>query len=83
MKFVSILIIALILPLILVSLGEVYAQDDLSITECESRCGTRTDMGQVIGNYQAIAACRSRCASQYWNKTEKKDKKKKDSLFDD
>ncbi len=82
MKFLSIMIIGLALASTVVSLNQVFAQDDLSITDCQSRCGTRTDMGQIIGNYQAIAACRDRCARQFWDKTERPEKKRKDSLFD-
>jgi hypothetical protein len=83
MKSFSTLMLAFALTLTMISLNDVFAQDDLSITDCQSRCGTRTDMGQIIGNYQAIAACRDRCARQYWDKTDKPDKKKKGSLFDD
>ncbi len=83
MKSFSILMLAFALALTVISLNSVLAQDDLSITDCQSRCGTRTDMGQVIGNYQAIAACRDRCTRQYWDKADKPEKKKKSSLFDD
>ena len=83
MKSFSTLMLAFALTLTMISLNDVFAQDDLSITDCQSRCGTRTDMGQIIGNYQAIAACRDRCARQYWDKADKPDKKKKGSLFDD
>ena len=83
MKYLSTLMLALALTLTMISLNEVFAQDYSTITDCESRCGTRTDMGQVIGNYQAIAACRDRCARQFWDKTDRPEKKSKSSFFDD
>jgi hypothetical protein len=83
MKSLSILIVALALSLTTISLNEVFAQDDATITDCQSRCGTVTWTGQVVGNPQAIAACRDRCTRQYWNKTEGQEKKQRKSLFDD
>ncbi len=82
MKSLSVLTITLALILTMISLNEAFAQD-VSITDCQSRCGIRTDMGQVVGNYQAIAACRDRCAREYWEKMDRQGKKKKGSLFDD
>ena len=83
MKFPLSLAIAAALTLNLASLNSVTAQD--TITDCEQRCGIRTDTGAFVGNYQAIYACRERCSKQYWDKTEKQGKKGKSSssLFDD
>jgi hypothetical protein len=83
MKSLSILMLALALTLTMISLDEVFAQDDSTITDCQSRCGTVTWTGQVTGNPQAIAACRDRCARQFWNKTDAREKKQSKSLFDD
>ena len=83
MKSLCILILALALSLTTISLNEVFAQDDATITDCQSRCGTVTWTGQVVGNPQAIAACRDRCTTQYWNKTEGQEKEQRKSLFDD
>ncbi|MGO9119997.1 MAG: hypothetical protein ACLQPD_20585 [Desulfomonilaceae bacterium] len=76
MKSLSILMLALALTLTMISLTEVFAQDDSTITDCQSRCGTVTWTGQVTGNPQAIAACRDRCARQFWSKTEGQQKNK-------
>jgi hypothetical protein len=83
MKSLSILIFVLALTLTTISLDKVFAQDDSSISDCQSRCGTVTWTGQVVGNPQAIAACRDRCARQFWSKTEGREKKQSKSLFDD
>jgi len=82
MKYLSMLIPAFALTLTMVSLSEVFAQDE-TITGCQSRCGIRTESGEVTGNYQAIAACRDRCAREYWEKMDRQGKKGKSSLFDD
>ncbi len=74
MKLLSIVILALI-SVLLISLN-VLAQD--TIGECEQRCGIRrTEMGQVIGNPQAIFACRDRCDKEFWKKLEGKEKEGK------
>ncbi len=73
MKWLSIVILALI-SVLLISLN-VPAQE--TIGECEQRCGIRTDMGGVVGNYQAIAACRDRCSREFWKKLEGKEKEGK------
>jgi hypothetical protein len=73
MKLSSIVILALISAL-LISLN-VLAQD--TISDCDQRCGIRTDMGQVVGNYQSIAACRDRCNREFWKKFEGKEKEGK------
>src|SRR5271157_1726713 len=74
MKLLSIVTSALI-SVLLISLNAL-AQD--TIGECEQRCGIRrTDMGQVIGNPQMIAACRDRCNREYWKKFEGKEKEGK------
>ncbi len=83
MKLFSVLIIALVLTLLTIPLNEAFAQDGMSITDCQSRCGTRLETGQVVGNYQAIAACRDRCEREYWEKMDQQGKKRKSSLFDD
>jgi hypothetical protein len=83
MKSLSILIFVLALMLTTISLNEVFAQDDATISDCQSRCGTVTWTGQVVGNPQAIAACRDRCTRQFWDKTEGQKKKQSGSLFDD
>lgn len=82
MKYLSILIIGLALALTMASLNEVFAQDE-TITDCQSRCGRRTEMGVIIGNPQVIAACRDRCTREYWDKIDKQGKKTKKSSFDD
>lgn len=74
MKLLSIAILALI-SVLLIS-PNAPAQD--TIGECEQRCGIRrTDMGQVIGNPQLIAACRDRCEKEFWKKLEDKEKEGK------
>ncbi len=85
MKLLSLLMLVFALTLINIFLNDVFAQDYATISDCQSRCGIRTDTGQVLGNYQAIAACRDRCARQYWNRTEKQERKgkSKSSIFDD
>ncbi len=82
MKYLSILAMTSALILTMTSLDEVFAQDE-TITDCQSRCGRRTETGQVLGNPQLIADCRDRCMRQYWDKTENQGKKTKKSLFDD
>ncbi|MBI4964825.1 MAG: hypothetical protein HY913_16235 [Desulfomonile tiedjei] len=69
-KLLSSLIIALTLMLV-VSLN-VFAQE--TITDCEQRCGRRTDMGARVGPYQAIAECMDRCSREFWKKVDQKDK---------
>jgi len=82
MKYLSMLIPAFALTLTIISLNEVFAQDE-TITDCQSRCGIRTESGEVVGNYQVIAACRDRCTREYWEKMDQQGKKGKSSLFDD
>ena len=55
-------------------LNDLSAQDDLTISECEQRCGRKTDTGVIIGNYQAIAACRDRCSREIWKKVDRNEK---------
>jgi hypothetical protein len=74
MKLLSILMLTIILMLTMISLNDLSAQDDLTISECEQRCGRKTDTGVIIGNYQAIAACRDRCSQEIWKKVDQKDK---------
>ncbi len=82
MKFLLMLTIAVALTLNVIFLNGVLAQD--TISDCEQRCGIRTDTGSIVGNPQAIYACRERCSKQYWDKAEKPAKKGKgSSLFDD
>jgi len=83
MKLLSILLFALALSLTLISFNQVSAQDDMTITDCQSRCGIRLESGQIVGNYQAIAACRDRCAREYWERMERQGQKRKSSLYDD
>ena len=82
MKLLSILLFALALWLTLISLNQVSAQDDMTITDW-SRCGIRLESGQIVGNYQAIAACRDRCAREFWDKMDRQGQKRKSSLYDD
>jgi hypothetical protein len=82
MKLLSILLFAA-LSLTLISLNQVSAQDDMTITACQSRCGIRLESGQIVGNYQAIAACRDRCAREFWDKMDRQGQKRKSSLYDD
>jgi len=74
MKIPSTLMLGVILMLTMVSLNNLFAQDDLTISECEQRCGKQTDTGAIIGNYQVIAACRARCSQQYWDKVDREEK---------
>jgi hypothetical protein len=83
MRISCTLILAAIFTLTMVSLNAPLAQDDLTITDCQSRCGTRTWTGQVTGNPQAIAACGDRCEREFWDKVDRQGQKRKSSLFDD
>ena len=74
MRISYILILAVIFMLNMVSLNAPLAQDDLTISDCERRCGIRTEFGQVIGNYQAIYACRARCSQEFWKKVDGEEK---------
>ena len=75
MRISYILILAVIFMLTMVSLNAPLAQDDLTISACEQRCGIRTDLGQVMpGNYQAFAACRDRCNREFWKKFDRQEK---------
>ncbi len=84
MKYLSILMIALILTLTMMSVIEVFAQQDMTITDCQSKCGIRVETGQVLclGNCQIIVACRARCVREYWDKMDRQGQKIKSSLYD-
>jgi len=69
-KLLSIPILALTL-LLVISLN-VFAQE--TITDCEQRCGIRTEMGGRVGPYNAIAECMDRCTREFWKKTDREDK---------
>ena len=79
MKYLSILMIALILTLTMMSVIEVFAQQDMTITDCQSKCGIRVETGQVLclGNCQIIVACRDRCVREFWTRWTGKGKKSK------
>ena len=83
MRFFYVLIVALALTIFIISLNEALAQDDMTISGCQSRCLIRVEAGFVVGNYQAAAACRERCVREYWEKFDRQLKKGKSSLFDD
>jgi len=74
MKLLSILMLTMIPMFTVVSLNDLSAQDDLTISDCEQRCGRKTDTGAIIGNYQDIAACRDRCSREAWKKVDRKEK---------
>jgi hypothetical protein len=74
MKLLSVSMLTMTLMLTMVSLNDLSAQDDLTISECEQRCGRKTDTGVIIGNYQAIAACRDRCSREIWKKVDRNEK---------
>jgi hypothetical protein len=78
MKLLSILTLSVILVLATVSVNVLLAQDDFTIGQCEQRCGTRTETGQIIGNYQDIARCRERCRQEFWKRVDRKDKEPED-----
>jgi hypothetical protein len=70
MRWLTILITAPTLAL-LISLN-LCAQE--TITDCEQRCGIRTEMGARTGPYNAIAECMDRCSSDFWKNVDQKDK---------
>jgi hypothetical protein len=70
MKLLSILILSLTWALLISP--NLFAQE--TISECEQRCGIRTDTGGRVGPYNAIAECMDRCSRDFWNKVDRKDK---------
>lgn len=70
MRLLSILMLALTLAL-LISLN-LFAQE--TITDCEQRCGIRTEMGVRGGPYNALADCMDRCSREFWKKVNRTDK---------
>ncbi|MBI4964822.1 MAG: hypothetical protein HY913_16220 [Desulfomonile tiedjei] len=69
-KLLSISILTLTL-LLAISMN-VFSQE--TITDCERRCGIRTEMGGRVGPYQVIAECLDRCSREFWKKVDQKDK---------
>jgi hypothetical protein len=70
MRWLTILTTALTLMLLIPL--KLFAQE--AITDCERRCGLRTDMFGRTGPYYALADCMDRCSREFWKKVDQKDK---------